>query len=99
MNLTDRIKDYFQKTGWFLFSINLICLTIAAVFLQTRPFSPKVRIVLYSIVLVFIYLVNYVSFILFSTEKFFLQTKFWKRRQNVIAKATIECRIICFPCR
>ncbi|WP_061206311.1 PP2C family protein-serine/threonine phosphatase [Leptospira santarosai] len=69
MNLTDRIKDYFQKTGWFLFSINLICLTIPAVFLQTRPFSPKVRIVLYSIVLVFIYLVNYVSFILFSTEK------------------------------
>lgn len=69
MNFAGYIKSYFQRVGWLLPSINLICLTLSVVFLQSSPFSTKERIVLYFTVTGVLYLVNYVSFILFLTKK------------------------------
>ncbi|EMY77625.1 stage II sporulation protein E [Leptospira weilii serovar Ranarum str. ICFT] len=69
MNLLEYIKSYFQKVGWLLSCVNLLCLTIAIGFLQTFSFSAKERVVFYLTAIGFVYLVNYVSFILFLTKK------------------------------
>ncbi|MBE8345775.1 serine/threonine-protein phosphatase, partial [Leptospira interrogans serovar Pomona] len=75
----------------------MICLTIAIGFLQTQPFSPKVRIVLYLFILIFIYLVNYVSFILFSTEKILPKEKIQETTTKRYRKGEYRMQNYLFP--
>ncbi|AXR61315.1 PP2C family protein-serine/threonine phosphatase [Leptospira mayottensis] len=97
MNLTDHIKSYFQRIGWLLLSINLICLTIAIGVLQTQPFSPKARIVLYLIIIIFLYLVNYVSFILFSTKKILPRNEIQEKTTKRYRKGDYRMQNYLFP--
>ncbi|MBM9501802.1 serine/threonine-protein phosphatase [Leptospira sp. 201903071] len=70
MNLSDYIKKYFQRVGWLLPSLNVLFLILIAVFLENSDLNAKVRIIIYLISIALLYLINYISFILFLTKKF-----------------------------
>ncbi|AOP33990.1 phosphatase [Leptospira tipperaryensis] len=70
MNLSDYIKKYFQRVGWLLPSLNLLSLILIAVFLENSGLNTKEKIIFYLISIALLYLINYISFILFLTKKF-----------------------------
>ncbi|TGK13414.1 PP2C family protein-serine/threonine phosphatase [Leptospira stimsonii] len=70
MNLSEYIKRYFQRVGWFLPSLNLLFLVLIAVYLENSNLNTKERIIFYLISIALLYLINYISFILFLTKKF-----------------------------
>ncbi|XDD51800.1 PP2C family protein-serine/threonine phosphatase [Leptospira sp. WS92.C1] len=69
MNLKEQIISYSQRIGWILPSINLLFLILIIGFLQISSFQLRERIILYLVSITLLYLINYISFILFLTKK------------------------------